>query len=102
MALPRMRIAGEDRRPLPKRVALTKTFIERLVCPDGARAAVVYDTSVRSLCVHVTRTNRSFYLYRKSHGRPLRYKLGAFPELTVENARKLAMKHLGQIVQGLD
>src|SRR5215218_7333155 len=97
-----MRLAGDDDRKLPRRVALTKTFIEKLVCPDDQRTVIIYDTSVKSLCIHVTKTSRSFYIYRKSHGRPIRYKLGAFPDLSVEIARKRAMQDLGQIVQGME
>src|SRR5262249_30238991 len=102
MALTKLRIAGDDGRPLPRRVGLTKTFIERQVCPDDKRELVTYDAAVNGLCIYVTKTNKSFYLYRKWQGRPLKMKLGAFPELSVDNARKLAMKHLGQMVQGVD
>ena len=102
MALPKMRMAGEDGRPIPKRVGLTKTFIQRQACPTGKREIVVYDSDVNGLCVYVTPTAKSFYLYRKWRGRPLKMKLGRFPELSVDNARKLAMKHLGQMVQGVD
>jgi hypothetical protein len=62
----------------------------------------VYDVTMRGLCVHATKSNKSFYPYRKLHGRPVRFKLGPFPELTVENARKAALKHLGQMVEGKD
>src|SRR5687768_9177809 len=101
--LPTMRLVEEDRgRPITRRVSLTKTKIETLICPPDKRAVVVYDDAVRSLCVHVTRTTKSFYVYRNSHSRPLRYKLGSFPELSVEVARKRAMRDLGDIVQGKD
>ena len=101
MESPKLRIAGDDVRPLTKRVALTKTFIERQTCPDDRREIVVYDATVNGLCVYFTHTTKSFYLYRKWQGRPLKMKLGAFPELSVDNARKLAMKHLGHMVQGV-
>jgi integrase len=102
-AVTAMRLVGDDgSRSITRRVSLTKMFIEKLTCPPDRRAVVVYDDSVRSLCIHVTRTSKSFYVYRKSHGRPLRYKLGSFPELSVDVARKRAMKDLGEIVQGKD
>ena len=98
-----MRLAnGEETRSLTRRTSLTKTLIQGLVCPPDQRAVVVYDNAVNGLCVHVTKTSRSFYVYRKANGRPIRYKLGSFPELSVEVARKKALKDLGDIVQGKD
>lgn len=102
MAAPTMRLAGDDSRAIPRKVALTKTLINRTVCPGDQRAVIIYDDAVRGLCIHVTKTSRSFYLYRKANGRPLRFKIGTFPELSVDTARQVAMKHLGQIVQGVD
>ena len=97
-----MRVGKVSARTLPRRLALTKTFIRELECPADQRVVVVYDVAVPSLCVHVSKRGRSFYIYRKLHGRPLRYKLGPFPDLSVENARKLAQKHLGLLVEGVD
>lgn len=98
-----MRLAEEDEtRALTRRTALTKTLIQGLVCPPDKRAVVVYDNAVNSLCVHVTKSSKSFYVYRKANGRPIRYKLGSFPELSVEVARKRAIRDLGEIVQGKD
>ena len=97
-----MRLAGAETRALTRRTSLTKTLIQGLVCPPDQRALVVYDDAVNGLCVHVTKTSRSFHVYRKANGRPIRYKLGAFPELSVDTARRREMKDLGEIVQGKD
>jgi integrase len=45
---------------------------------------------------------RSFYLYRKVHGRPQRIRIGGFPDISVEQARKMAVEINAQIVQGKD
>lgn len=43
---------------------------------------------------------KTFYLYRKINGRPERVKLGAFPDLSVDNARKQAQIYKGKIATG--
>lgn len=45
---------------------------------------------------------KTFYLYRKINGRPERVKLGRFPDLSVENARKSAQKNKGMIAEGIN
>ena len=45
---------------------------------------------------------RTFYLYRKINGKAERIKLGKFPDLSVENARKAAQKNKGLIASGIN
>lgn len=45
---------------------------------------------------------KTFYLYRKVHGKPQRVKLGAFPDLSIEQARKKALESKAQIVAGIN
>ncbi len=97
-----MRLAGDGGRKIPRRQNLTKTVIESLACSPGKRTLVVYDEAVRSLNITVTPSNRSFYVYRKLNGRPVRFRLGGYPELTPEVARKLALKHLAGMAEGID
>lgn len=44
--------------------------------------------------------SKTFYLSKKINGRPERIKLGRFPDLSVENARKAAAKQKGHIADG--
>ena len=44
----------------------------------------------------------TFYLYRRINGRPTRVRIGAFPALTVEQARKQAQALVGEIAKGGD
>ena len=45
---------------------------------------------------------KTFYLYRKINGRPERVKLGKFPDMSVENARKAAQRNKGLIAAGIN
>jgi integrase len=45
---------------------------------------------------------RTFYVYRKVLGRPQRVRLGAFPDIGIEQARKLCQRTIGAISSGRD
>ena len=67
-----------------RRLNFTKTGIGNLVAPSTGRY-YVYDLKVPGLTVAVTaNAAKSFYVYRRVHGRPQRIRLGGFPELSVE------------------
>tara|TARA_R110002051_G_scaffold153904_1_gene226236 strand:- start:7516 stop:8685 length:1170 start_codon:yes stop_codon:yes gene_type:complete len=60
-----------------------------------------YDAKEKGLVLAVTPAGgKSFYLYKRIDGRPERLLLGKFPDLTVENARKLAASAKGEIAMG--
>lgn len=46
--------------------------------------------------------SKTFYLYTKLYNRPLRVKLGKFPDTSIENARKLARENKNKIDKGLN
>ncbi|UPH72226.1 Arm DNA-binding domain-containing protein [Abyssibius alkaniclasticus] len=51
-----------------------------------------YDEREKGLVMAVTGAGtKSFYLYKRIDGKPERLLLGRFPDISVENARKLAM-----------
>jgi integrase len=57
--------------------------------------------SVRGLAIGVGSTGaKTFYLYRKVHGKPERIKIGPYPDLSIEQARKRAAELNGRIAQG--
>ena len=78
----------------------TRANLERLEPPKSGR---VYHSSIRhpglALCVTAA-GSKTFYLYKKVNGKPLRIRLGKFSELTVATATKLAQKRLGEIADG--
>ena len=72
-------------------ICLTKLSIDQLeVAPDGKRR-YVYDSKESGLLVQITGTGRkTFQLYKKHMGSPIRVTIGTFPQYSVEQARKKA------------
>ena len=60
------------------------------------------DSETPGLILVVGTRSKVFYVYRRIQGRPTRYKLGVFPDLTVEAARKAAAAALGEIAADKD
>jgi len=96
-----MRLAGDGGKALPRRVAFTQANVERATCPAGKPRTWLYDAKQPGLALMVTgKGAKAFYTYRKVDGRPQRVRLGAFPAIGVEQARKLAQKTLAAIAAG--
>jgi hypothetical protein len=77
-----------DRRP---KVSLnfTKAALDRLPTAKAGTRDYYNDTRVRGLQLAVTDHGaKTFCLYRRMGGRPTRYTLGRYPDLTPENARR--------------
>jgi integrase len=69
--------------------------------PDSDKRRYVYDDKVNGLCLSITPMGtKSFLVYRKLHGRPLRVTLGRFPDMTVEQARRQALGTLAKLADG--
>jgi integrase len=85
-----------------KRLVFSKTRLEKLPMPTTGRV-YYYDEKTPGLCLCVTANDsRTFYFYSKVHGRPVRYRLGGFPEMTVEKARDVTALARGAIAEGRD
>lgn len=81
---------------------LTKTAVDKLPTPEGS-PTFYRDKELRGFGVKVFRTGvKSFFLEKKIHGRTRRITIGRFGELTVEQARKEAVKLAGRIATGGD
>ena len=90
------------KRSPPVRKRLTKRTIDAIPVPAAGRT-VVFDQDVRGFYLETTSSGaRSFYLYRKVNGRPRRVRLGGYPDLTPEAARRLVQKTAGEIAEGRD
>lgn len=73
-----------------EKVNFTKAAIEQVTAPETGRA-YIYDEKEAGLLLQITPNGRrTFQLYRKFKGRPLRVTIGTYPEYTVEKARKKA------------
>ncbi len=88
---------AQDRR------SLTKAIIDTLPPAEAGKRYFVYDAKVRGLAIRVTdRGAKSFYIYRWYNDRPQQIRLGTYPDLTIEQARKKAEGLNNQIAEGED
>jgi integrase len=72
-------------------ISFTKSTIDLLEPPMDGKRRYIYDTKENGLLVQITGTGRkTFQLYKKHQGRPIRVTIGTFPEYSVEKARKKA------------
>ena len=83
-----------------KRFRFTKAAIEALEKPKTGRT-YFYDAKTPGLALCVTSTGtRTFYVYRKVDGKPERIRVGPWPDLNVEQARRQAARINGTIAKG--
>lgn len=77
----------------PSRIHFTEAGIRGLAPAAAGRRETHYDDDVPRLCVRITDkgTKSFYYLHRGTHG-PDFIKLGTFPSMSVETARKVARK----------
>jgi integrase len=81
----------------------TKKALEILPLPDTGKRLEAYDSKTPGLLVRITSTGtKTFTVYRRVKGRPQRIKLGRYPNMTIEQARRGAQKMLSQIAEGVD
>lgn len=83
-----------------KRLVFNKGVLDRLPVPESGRI-YVYDAKVRGLAICITATGlKTFYLYARMDRKPTRYRIGAWPEVSVAQARDIATKRLAEVVDG--
>jgi integrase len=88
---------------MPKQIQFTKKTLLKLLAQSGGKRLDVHDAKQPGLVASLrSGGSLSFYLYRRINGRPARVRLGGFPEITVEQARKAAAAHCGDIARGID
>lgn len=86
---------------MSNRLLFTKTAILALPTPPQGQRSTHYDEKVQKLAVRITAAgSRTFYVVKRTDTGMAWLKLGLFPDMTVENARKAAEKVLGQFAQG--
>lgn len=72
-----------------------KEKIEALAAPAPGGRATCYDTEIPKLAVRITSAGtKSFYVVKRTGREMVWFKLGLFPDMTVERARKEAQKSL--------
>ncbi|MFH1919168.1 MAG: site-specific integrase [Planctomycetota bacterium] len=91
-----------ERKERLRELAFTKRAIEALEPPDEGRV-YHYDAKQENLAVCVAAGgSRIFYRCGRVDGRPARIKLGRFPDMSVEQARKAARGVAGDAARGVD
>lgn len=85
----------------PNHQKLTKTLLNGLAAPEAGKRLTIYDTQTPKLAMRMTHTGvRAFYVVKRLGGAMVWLKLGAFPDMTVEQARTEAGKVLGEFAKG--
>ncbi len=82
-------------------INFTKKTLDALVLPARGKRLYLYDTKVRGLELMVTdHGSKSFKVYRKCNGKPVRVTLGKYPEMTIDNARTEAQRVIAEMLGG--
>ena len=89
-------------RSATQRAVLTQRRLADLMPPASGRR-YVFDAKTPSLAIMITeKGSKSWYLVKRVKGRPVRTRLGGWPDVNVEDARRLAADALGEIANGRD
>lgn len=93
---------GKDVMKQPeKSFNFTKKALDALVMPKTGKRFYFYDTKVRGLELMITEQgSKSFKVYRKCNGKPVRVTLGKYSEMSIENARHEAQRVITEMING--
>jgi integrase len=85
------------------RLNFTKATLERLLSTDDGRRKMIHDAKQPALAADICGGRLlTFYLYKWHNGRPLKYRIGRWPEITIDQARQESVKLLGRMASGED
>jgi integrase len=88
---------------MKEKINFTKATILSLPIPQGNKISYFYDKQVNGLGIMLFSSGtKTFFLYKRINGRPDKIKLGRFPDITIEQARKAAYSLINDISQGID
>lgn len=86
-----------------QKVGFTKALLDSIAPPSGKSRTYLHDSRVSGLCLSVTPAGvKSFLVYRKLNGRPVRVTLGRYPDISIEQARRLAAQRIGEMAEGVN
>lgn len=86
---------------MENRIKFGKEKLEKLPLPDTGKRATYYDEIVPKLAVRLTGAGtKTFYIVKRVGASMAWLKLGVFPDMTIENARKEAENKLGLFAGG--
>ncbi len=87
---------------------ITKRFVDSATIPktktNGQAVQTIFrDSALPGFALRIgSGGTKAFFVEKRVNGRNRRKTLGRYPEVTCEQARKLALKHLSQMAQGKD
>lgn len=85
------------------KISFTKAALNSLALPLPGKRTEIYDSKTPGLIVRVTHTGaKSFTAYRRVNDKPQRVRLGRYPDMSIEQARKAAAKALSKMADGID
>lgn len=77
----------------------TKTALQGLPVPEVGKRVTYYDTDTPKLALRVTAAgSKAFYVVKRAGSEMVWLKLGAFPDMTVEQARNAGPPHSPDII----
>lgn len=86
-----------------RRFNFTKAGLDALSVPGKGKRVYYFDTRTRFLALCVTSAGaKTFYIYRWFEGKPQQHRIGPYPDLSIEQARKKAEEFNGLVAQGED
>ncbi len=81
----------------------TKAKIGSLAVPEKGKRVYYRDSKTSGLILQITGSGtKSFQVYKWMGDRPIRVTLGRYPETTIEQARKKALKKLADLSDGIN
>lgn len=83
-------------------IKLTKTYIERLPKAKPGNQEFHWDSLQRGLGLRVTTGSKSFVFQQRINGKSARITIGAWPDLTADDARERARKLAVMVDDGVD
>ena len=88
---------------MSNKIKFTIASISNLSNPEKGSRDYYYDEKTSGLGIMVFPSGtKTFFLYKRVEGKPDKIKLGRFPEMTIEQARKAAYENINHISKGLN
>lgn len=81
---------------------LTKTYIEKLSQVASGKQVFYWDSEQNGLGLRVTSGSKSFVFQQRVNGKTARVTIGAWPDMTVEDARERARRMAVMVDDGVD
>tara|TARA_B110001454_G_scaffold88967_1_gene85069 strand:- start:46 stop:1290 length:1245 start_codon:yes stop_codon:yes gene_type:complete len=89
--------------PRKNTINFTKKALDNLPIPTDDSRPSYYDEQVNGLLIRVTsKSTKSYMVFRRINGVPKKNTLGTYPEMTIEQARREAIRILGLISEGVN